>query len=115
MSNCSLHWCLLQVERCTQLKAQLKESEEKSQWMTNHVEDIKMQLRQTHQGAKWQGMHICHILVSTLNLQISLANFLFPFFYGAQRFHSISISLSFFFSYFLSVYMCVYVCVCAFA
>ncbi|XP_026231999.1 oral-facial-digital syndrome 1 protein homolog isoform X3 [Anabas testudineus] len=39
-----------EVERCTQLKAQLKESEEKSQWMTNHVEDIKMQLRQTHQA-----------------------------------------------------------------
>ncbi|XP_040924683.1 centriole and centriolar satellite protein ofd1 isoform X2 [Betta splendens] len=39
-----------EVERCTQLKAQLKECEEKSQWMTNHVEDIKMQLFQTQQA-----------------------------------------------------------------
>uniref|UniRef100_A0A4W6CLX9 OFD1 centriole and centriolar satellite protein n=1 Tax=Lates calcarifer TaxID=8187 RepID=A0A4W6CLX9_LATCA len=38
-----------EVERCAQLKAQLIECEEKSQWMTNHVEDIKMQLRQTQQ------------------------------------------------------------------
>uniref|UniRef100_A0A7N5ZWU9 LisH domain-containing protein n=1 Tax=Anabas testudineus TaxID=64144 RepID=A0A7N5ZWU9_ANATE len=43
-----------EVERCTQLKAQLKESEEKSQWMTNHVEDIKMQLRQTHQAGPYR-------------------------------------------------------------
>ena len=40
----------LQVERCAQLKAQLIESEERSQWSTKHVEDIKMQLRQTQQG-----------------------------------------------------------------
>ncbi|XP_040913221.1 oral-facial-digital syndrome 1 protein homolog isoform X2 [Toxotes jaculatrix] len=39
-----------EVERCAQLKAQLIECEEKSQWMTNHVEDIKMQLRQTQQA-----------------------------------------------------------------
>ncbi|XP_071331455.1 centriole and centriolar satellite protein ofd1 isoform X2 [Trachinotus anak] len=39
-----------EVERCTQLKAQLTECEEKSQWMANHVEDIKMQLRQTQQA-----------------------------------------------------------------
>ncbi|CAK6953986.1 centriole and centriolar satellite protein ofd1 [Scomber scombrus] len=36
-----------EVERCAQLKAQLIESEERSQWMTGHIEDIKMQLRQT--------------------------------------------------------------------
>ncbi|XP_023271636.1 oral-facial-digital syndrome 1 protein isoform X2 [Seriola lalandi dorsalis] len=39
-----------EVERCAQLKAQLTECEEKSQWMSNHVEDIKMQLRQTQQA-----------------------------------------------------------------
>ncbi|XP_059199608.1 centriole and centriolar satellite protein ofd1 [Centropristis striata] len=39
-----------EVERCAQLKAQLIESEERSQWMTNHIEDIKMQLRQTQQA-----------------------------------------------------------------
>ncbi|XP_017278185.1 oral-facial-digital syndrome 1 protein homolog [Kryptolebias marmoratus] len=39
-----------EVERCAQFKAQLLECEEKSQWMTKHVEDIKMQLRQTHQA-----------------------------------------------------------------
>lgn len=39
-----------EVERCAQLKAQLTECEERSQWMTGHVEDIKMQLRQTQQA-----------------------------------------------------------------
>ncbi|XP_049903990.1 centriole and centriolar satellite protein ofd1 isoform X2 [Epinephelus moara] len=39
-----------EVERCAQLKAQLTECEERSQWMTNHIEDIKMQLRQTQQA-----------------------------------------------------------------
>ncbi|XP_040003972.1 oral-facial-digital syndrome 1 protein homolog isoform X2 [Xiphias gladius] len=39
-----------EVERCAQLKAQLIECEEKSQWMTNHIDDIKMQLRQTQQA-----------------------------------------------------------------
>ncbi|XP_028249178.1 centriole and centriolar satellite protein ofd1 isoform X2 [Parambassis ranga] len=39
-----------EMERCAQLKAQLIESEEKSQWMTNYVEDIKMQLCQTQQA-----------------------------------------------------------------
>ncbi|XP_061579392.1 centriole and centriolar satellite protein ofd1 isoform X2 [Cololabis saira] len=39
-----------EVERCAQLKAQLTDCEERSQWMTNHVEDIKMQLRQTQQA-----------------------------------------------------------------
>ncbi|XP_041806538.1 oral-facial-digital syndrome 1 protein homolog isoform X2 [Chelmon rostratus] len=39
-----------EVERCAQLNAQLIEFEEKSQWMTNHMEDIKMQLRQTQQA-----------------------------------------------------------------
>ncbi|XP_029385879.1 centriole and centriolar satellite protein ofd1 isoform X2 [Echeneis naucrates] len=39
-----------EMERCAQLKVQLTECEEKLQWMTNHVEDIKMQLRQTQQG-----------------------------------------------------------------
>ncbi|KAF3694792.1 Oral-facial-digital syndrome 1 protein -like protein [Channa argus] len=39
-----------EVEQCAQLKAQLIECEEKSQWMTNHVEDIKMQLCQTQQA-----------------------------------------------------------------
>ncbi|KAI3356275.1 hypothetical protein L3Q82_017524, partial [Scortum barcoo] len=38
-----------EVERCAQLKAQLIEYEEKSQWMTTHIDDIKMQLRQTQQ------------------------------------------------------------------
>ncbi|XP_019945416.2 centriole and centriolar satellite protein ofd1 isoform X1 [Paralichthys olivaceus] len=40
---------LSEVEHCAQLKAQLMECEEKSQWMTNHVQDVKMQLRQTQQ------------------------------------------------------------------
>uniref|UniRef100_A0A673ASE6 Uncharacterized protein n=1 Tax=Sphaeramia orbicularis TaxID=375764 RepID=A0A673ASE6_9TELE len=39
-----------EVERCAQLQAQVIEYEEKSQWMSNHVDDIKMQLRQTQQG-----------------------------------------------------------------
>ncbi|XP_030613554.1 centriole and centriolar satellite protein ofd1 isoform X2 [Archocentrus centrarchus] len=39
-----------EMDRCAQLKAQLIECEEKSQWMANHVEDIKMQLRQTQQA-----------------------------------------------------------------
>ncbi|XP_073329085.1 centriole and centriolar satellite protein ofd1 isoform X2 [Pagrus major] len=39
-----------EVERCAQLGAQLIECEEKSQWMMNHMEDIKMQLRQTQQA-----------------------------------------------------------------
>ncbi|XP_069558786.1 centriole and centriolar satellite protein ofd1 [Brachyistius frenatus] len=39
-----------EMERSAQLKAQLIECEEKSQWMANHVEDIKMQLRQTQQA-----------------------------------------------------------------
>ncbi|KAF3843190.1 hypothetical protein F7725_002039 [Dissostichus mawsoni] len=38
-----------EVERCAQLKAQLIQSEERSHWMTNHIEEIKMQLRQTQQ------------------------------------------------------------------
>ncbi|XP_068428160.1 centriole and centriolar satellite protein ofd1 [Clinocottus analis] len=39
-----------EVDRCAQLKAQLIECEERSQWMTNHIEEIKMQLRQTQQA-----------------------------------------------------------------
>ncbi|XP_070693999.1 centriole and centriolar satellite protein ofd1 [Pempheris klunzingeri] len=39
-----------EVERCALLKAQLIECEEKSQWMTHHIEDIKMHLRQTQQA-----------------------------------------------------------------
>ncbi|XP_072253050.1 centriole and centriolar satellite protein ofd1 [Leuresthes tenuis] len=39
-----------EVEHCAQLKAQLIESEERTQWLTKHVEDIKMQLRQTQQA-----------------------------------------------------------------
>ncbi|XP_054471209.1 centriole and centriolar satellite protein ofd1 [Anoplopoma fimbria] len=39
-----------EVERCAQLKAQLIECEERSQWMSNHCEEIKMQLRQTQQA-----------------------------------------------------------------
>ncbi|XP_029981256.1 centriole and centriolar satellite protein ofd1 isoform X2 [Sphaeramia orbicularis] len=39
-----------EVERCAQLQAQVIEYEEKSQWMSNHVDDIKMQLRQTQQA-----------------------------------------------------------------
>ncbi|KAI4806034.1 hypothetical protein KUCAC02_010625 [Chaenocephalus aceratus] len=39
-----------EVERCAQLKAQLIQSEERSHWMTNHIEEIKMQLRQTQQA-----------------------------------------------------------------
>lgn len=55
--------CFLQVERCAQLKGHLIECEEKSQWMTSHIEDLKMQLRQTQQGTQWLGMHVCHVLV----------------------------------------------------
>ncbi|XP_061735076.1 centriole and centriolar satellite protein ofd1 isoform X2 [Nerophis ophidion] len=40
----------LEVERYDQLKALLLESEEKLQWMTAHVEDLKMQIRQTQQA-----------------------------------------------------------------
>ncbi|XP_058469178.1 centriole and centriolar satellite protein ofd1 isoform X2 [Solea solea] len=39
-----------EVELCAQLKAQLIECEQKSQWMTNHVEDLKMQLHQTQKA-----------------------------------------------------------------
>ncbi|KAM9804972.1 centriole and centriolar satellite protein ofd1 [Neosynchiropus ocellatus] len=39
-----------EVERCGQLKAQLMESEERTQWMAGHVEEIKTQLRQTQQA-----------------------------------------------------------------
>lgn len=39
-----------EVERSAQFKAQLIEYEEKSQWMTAHIDDIKMQLRQTQQA-----------------------------------------------------------------
>ncbi|XP_034549252.1 oral-facial-digital syndrome 1 protein homolog [Notolabrus celidotus] len=39
-----------EVERSTQLKAQLMQCEEKAQWMSNHINDIKMQLRQTQQA-----------------------------------------------------------------
>ncbi|XP_035860520.1 oral-facial-digital syndrome 1 protein homolog isoform X3 [Sander lucioperca] len=39
-----------EVERCAQLKAQLTKCEERSQWMTNHIEEIKLQLRQTQQA-----------------------------------------------------------------
>ncbi|TKS67130.1 Oral-facial-digital syndrome 1 protein -like protein [Collichthys lucidus] len=39
-----------EVERCAQLSAQMIECEEKSQWVTNHMEDIKTQLRQTQQA-----------------------------------------------------------------
>ncbi|XP_027146637.1 centriole and centriolar satellite protein ofd1 isoform X2 [Larimichthys crocea] len=44
-----------EVERCAQLSAQMIECEEKSQWMTNHMEDIKTQLRQTQQGGPVRG------------------------------------------------------------
>lgn len=54
--------CILQLERCAQLRAQLIESEEKSQWMTNYVEDIKMQLCQTQQG----NMPVHHVAVLLL-------------------------------------------------
>ncbi|XP_067117800.1 centriole and centriolar satellite protein ofd1 isoform X4 [Osmerus mordax] len=40
----------LQVEVCAQLKAQLIECEERTQWMTTHAEDVKLQLRQTQQA-----------------------------------------------------------------
>lgn len=43
----------LQVERCAQLKAQLTECEERAEWMTKHVEEIKTQLHQTQQGSMW--------------------------------------------------------------
>ncbi|KAM6978419.1 centriole and centriolar satellite protein ofd1 [Tautogolabrus adspersus] len=39
-----------EVERSAQLKGQLMQCEEKSQWMSNHIEDIKMQLRQTQRA-----------------------------------------------------------------
>ncbi|XP_077435804.1 centriole and centriolar satellite protein ofd1 isoform X2 [Vanacampus margaritifer] len=40
----------LEVERGGQLNVQLMECEEKLQWTTAHVEDLKMQLRQTQQA-----------------------------------------------------------------
>ncbi|XP_051938502.1 centriole and centriolar satellite protein ofd1 isoform X2 [Hippocampus zosterae] len=40
----------LEAERCGQLNMQLMECEEKLQWTTAHVEDLKMQLRQTQQA-----------------------------------------------------------------
>ncbi|XP_029314868.1 centriole and centriolar satellite protein ofd1 isoform X2 [Cottoperca gobio] len=39
-----------EVERCAQLTAQLIECDERSQWMTNHIEEMKIQLRQTQQA-----------------------------------------------------------------
>ncbi|XP_062312691.1 centriole and centriolar satellite protein ofd1 isoform X2 [Osmerus eperlanus] len=39
-----------EVELCAQLKAQLIECEERTQWMTTHAEDVKLQLRQTQQA-----------------------------------------------------------------
>uniref|UniRef100_A0A3P9MYK0 OFD1 centriole and centriolar satellite protein n=1 Tax=Poecilia reticulata TaxID=8081 RepID=A0A3P9MYK0_POERE len=39
-----------EVERCAQLKAQLTECEERAEWMTKHVEEIKTQLHQTQQA-----------------------------------------------------------------
>ncbi|XP_067117785.1 centriole and centriolar satellite protein ofd1 isoform X2 [Osmerus mordax] len=39
-----------EVEVCAQLKAQLIECEERTQWMTTHAEDVKLQLRQTQQA-----------------------------------------------------------------
>ncbi|KAM8857748.1 centriole and centriolar satellite protein ofd1 isoform 2-T2 [Synchiropus picturatus] len=39
-----------EVERCGQLKVQLMESEERTQWMATHMEEIKTQLRQTQQA-----------------------------------------------------------------
>ncbi|KAM3608348.1 uncharacterized protein V6R79_023572 [Siganus canaliculatus] len=39
-----------EVERCSQLSAQLTEREEKLQWMANQMTDLKMQLRQTQQA-----------------------------------------------------------------
>ncbi|XP_062420914.1 centriole and centriolar satellite protein ofd1 isoform X3 [Pungitius pungitius] len=39
-----------EVERGAQLKAQLMDCEERSRWMTNHIEEMKMQLRQTQQA-----------------------------------------------------------------
>ncbi|XP_061142797.1 centriole and centriolar satellite protein ofd1 isoform X2 [Syngnathus typhle] len=40
----------LEVEQCGQLKVQLMKCEEKLQWTTSHVDDLKMQLRQTQQA-----------------------------------------------------------------
>uniref|UniRef100_A0A672JQ83 OFD1 centriole and centriolar satellite protein n=1 Tax=Salarias fasciatus TaxID=181472 RepID=A0A672JQ83_SALFA len=39
-----------EVEQCARLRAQLMEYEQKSQWMTNQVEDFKRQLQQTQKG-----------------------------------------------------------------
>ncbi|KAM4731212.1 centriole and centriolar satellite protein ofd1 [Anableps anableps] len=39
-----------EVEQCAQLKVQLTECEERAEWMTKHVEEIKMQLHQTQQA-----------------------------------------------------------------
>ncbi|XP_062312692.1 centriole and centriolar satellite protein ofd1 isoform X3 [Osmerus eperlanus] len=44
-----------EVELCAQLKAQLIECEERTQWMTTHAEDVKLQLRQTQQGGPSRG------------------------------------------------------------
>ncbi|XP_029967016.1 centriole and centriolar satellite protein ofd1 [Salarias fasciatus] len=39
-----------EVEQCARLRAQLMEYEQKSQWMTNQVEDFKRQLQQTQKA-----------------------------------------------------------------
>ncbi|KAI5628617.1 oral-facial-digital syndrome 1 protein-like isoform 1, partial [Silurus asotus] len=42
---------LQEVERSTQLKAQLLECEERTRWMSTHTDELKHQLKQTQQGA----------------------------------------------------------------
>ncbi|XP_060793257.1 centriole and centriolar satellite protein ofd1 isoform X2 [Neoarius graeffei] len=39
-----------EVERCTQLKAQLLECEERTRWMSTHTEELKQQLKHTQQA-----------------------------------------------------------------
>ncbi|KAL2081677.1 hypothetical protein ACEWY4_023530 [Coilia grayii] len=46
-----------EVERVAQLKSQLLESEERSQWLATHAEDIKTQLRQTQLALENEVLH----------------------------------------------------------
>ncbi|KAM9486823.1 centriole and centriolar satellite protein ofd1 isoform 1-T1 [Clarias gariepinus] len=39
-----------EVERCAQFKSQLLECEEKTRWMSSHIEELKQQLRHTQQA-----------------------------------------------------------------
>ncbi|XP_022046508.1 centriole and centriolar satellite protein ofd1 isoform X2 [Acanthochromis polyacanthus] len=71
-----------EVERCAQLRAQLTECEEKSQWMTNHVEDLKMQLHHTQQALENEVLRNPKpSLVDRSVLELSSSNLVPPDFY----------------------------------